>query len=163
MHLCIRCTSSVVLVKLVFRFMVFNVTFNNTTVISWRSVLLEEETRVPGENHRPVASHWQTWWHKVVSSTPLLSSVKLDCNGSINIYVYTLWFLVCTHKVWTHSQKSFEYNYCKFHTHTPKLSNQNAVFTGYDILIGCFSSRSTKLVIMSVSIFYMDVILMDIQ
>jgi len=21
-------------------------------------------------NHRPVASHWQTWSHKVVSSTP---------------------------------------------------------------------------------------------
>jgi len=22
-----------------------------------------EETGVPGENHRPVASHWQTLWH----------------------------------------------------------------------------------------------------
>jgi hypothetical protein len=29
-----------------------------------------EETRVPGENHRPVASHWQTLSHNVVSSTP---------------------------------------------------------------------------------------------
>ena len=38
-------------------FMVFNTTFNNITVISWRSVLLMEETGVPGENHRPVASH----------------------------------------------------------------------------------------------------------
>jgi hypothetical protein len=37
--------------------MVFNATFNNISVISWRSVLLEEETEVPGENHRPVASH----------------------------------------------------------------------------------------------------------
>ena len=37
--------------------MVFNATFNNFSVISWRSVLLVEETRVPGENHRPVASH----------------------------------------------------------------------------------------------------------
>jgi hypothetical protein len=26
--------------------------------------------RIPGENHRPVASHWQTWSCKVVSSTP---------------------------------------------------------------------------------------------
>ena len=34
--------------------MVFNATFNNISVISWRSVLLMEET---GENHRPVASH----------------------------------------------------------------------------------------------------------
>jgi hypothetical protein len=31
--------------------MVFNVTFNNISVISWRSVLLMEETGVPGENH----------------------------------------------------------------------------------------------------------------
>jgi hypothetical protein len=32
-------------------YMVFNVTFNNISVISWRSVLLVEETEVPGENH----------------------------------------------------------------------------------------------------------------
>jgi hypothetical protein len=31
---------------------------------------LVEETVVPGGNHRPVASHWQTWSHNVVSSTP---------------------------------------------------------------------------------------------
>jgi hypothetical protein len=38
-------------------FMVINATFNNISVILWRSVLLVEETRVPGENHQPVASH----------------------------------------------------------------------------------------------------------
>ena len=37
-------------------FMVLNATFNTITDISWRSVLLEE-TGVPGENHKPVASH----------------------------------------------------------------------------------------------------------
>jgi hypothetical protein len=31
-----------------------------------------EETGVPGENHRPVASHWQTLSHNVVSSAPFL-------------------------------------------------------------------------------------------
>ena len=36
--------------------MVFNVTFNNISVLSWQSVLLVEETRVPGENHRPATS-----------------------------------------------------------------------------------------------------------
>jgi hypothetical protein len=36
-------------------FMVFNTTFNNISYISWWSVLLVEETGVPGENHRPVA------------------------------------------------------------------------------------------------------------
>ena len=40
--------------------MVFNATFNNIWVISWLSVLLLEETGGPWENHRPVASHWQT-------------------------------------------------------------------------------------------------------
>ena len=28
------------------------------------------ETGVPTENHRPVASHWETLSHNVVSSTP---------------------------------------------------------------------------------------------
>jgi hypothetical protein len=36
---------------------VFNATFNNISVISWWSVLLVEEIKVPGKNHRPVASH----------------------------------------------------------------------------------------------------------
>jgi hypothetical protein len=31
---------------------------------------LVEETGVPGENQRPVESHWQTLSHNVVSSTP---------------------------------------------------------------------------------------------
>jgi len=35
--------------------MVFNATFNNISVILWQSILLVEETGVPGENHRPVA------------------------------------------------------------------------------------------------------------
>jgi hypothetical protein len=37
-----------------FRVMVFNATFNNISVISWRSVLLVVET---GENQQPAASH----------------------------------------------------------------------------------------------------------
>jgi hypothetical protein len=43
--------------------MMFNATFNNISVLSWRSVLLEEETRVPGENRRPATSRWQTLSH----------------------------------------------------------------------------------------------------
>ena len=37
--------------------MAMNATFNNISVISWRSVLLVEETGVPGENYRPAESH----------------------------------------------------------------------------------------------------------
>ena len=36
---------------------VSNATFNIISVISWWSVLLVEETRVPGENHRLAPSH----------------------------------------------------------------------------------------------------------
>jgi hypothetical protein len=46
--------------------MVFNATFNNISVISWQSVLLVEETGIPGENHRPVTSHCQSLSHNVV-------------------------------------------------------------------------------------------------
>ena len=37
--------------------MVFNATFNSISVASWWSVLLVEETGVPGENHQPDGSH----------------------------------------------------------------------------------------------------------
>jgi len=36
----------------VVRIMVFNTTFNNISAILWQSVLLVEETGVPGENHQ---------------------------------------------------------------------------------------------------------------
>jgi hypothetical protein len=37
--------------------MVFNATFNNISVISWWSILLVQETGVPGGNHRPAANN----------------------------------------------------------------------------------------------------------
>ena len=40
--------------------MVFNATFNNISVISWRPTLLVEEAGVLGENHWPWASNWYT-------------------------------------------------------------------------------------------------------
>ena len=52
------------------RIILFNATFNNISAVYWRSVLLVEKTRIHRENHRPVASHWQTLSHNVVSSTP---------------------------------------------------------------------------------------------
>ena len=50
--------------------MTFNATFNTI------SVLLVQETGVWGENQRPVASHWQTLSHNVVSSTLRLSGIR---------------------------------------------------------------------------------------
>ena len=54
-------TRQLVIVQIInilgFRFMVFNAIFNNISDISWRSVVLVEETGISGENHRPAASH----------------------------------------------------------------------------------------------------------
>ena len=41
-----------------FDYFVFDATFSNISVISWRPVLVVEEAGVPGENHRPWASNW---------------------------------------------------------------------------------------------------------
>jgi hypothetical protein len=78
--------------------MVFNATFNNISVISWRSVLLVEETGVLGENHWPVASHWQTLSHNVVSSTSpwtwfeliTLVVIGTDCTSSCKSNYHTI-------------------------------------------------------------------------
>ena len=56
----------------------FNATFNNISVISWRSVWLVEETRVLGENQWPVVSHLKTLSHNAVSSIP---SPEWDSNS----------------------------------------------------------------------------------
>jgi hypothetical protein len=37
--------------------MILHATFNDISVISLQSILLVEETAVPGENHRSAASH----------------------------------------------------------------------------------------------------------
>ena len=50
-------------------FMVVNANFSNISIISRRPVLVVEEAGVPGENHRPVASHWQTVSHNIVHLT----------------------------------------------------------------------------------------------
>ena len=57
--------------------MVFNATFNSIPAISWQAVLLEEETGVPGENHRPVASHWQILSHNIVWVHLALNGVRI--------------------------------------------------------------------------------------
>ena len=69
--------------------MVFNATFNNISVISWRSVLLVEETGRPEENHRPVTSQRQTFITQCCTIRP-----DRDIYISLSsIIVYLLQFL----------------------------------------------------------------------
>ena len=51
------CLSNIFSVLYGFGFMVFNATFNNTSIISWQSVIQVEETGVPGESHLPASCH----------------------------------------------------------------------------------------------------------
>ena len=59
--------------------MVVNATFNNILGISWWSGLLLEETGGPGDNHRPVASHWQTLSHNAVHL--VLIEIRINKNS----------------------------------------------------------------------------------
>ena len=74
--------------------MVVNATFNNISVISWRSVLLVEETGVPRENHRPVESHRQNSSLNVVWSAPSLSGIRTHnllgplTNSTLKVYLF---------------------------------------------------------------------------
>ena len=72
-----------------FSLMVFDATFNNISVLSWRSVVLVEKT---GENHRLVESHWQIY-HIMLHTSPwskfeLTTSVVIgtDCIGNKSNY-----------------------------------------------------------------------------
>ena len=56
--------------------MTINVTVNNISVISWRSVLLVEETGIPGENHNPAASHLHGVLYNGISSTTRLREIR---------------------------------------------------------------------------------------
>ena len=66
-----------------FRVMVFNATFNNISVISLLSVLLVEETGVPGEKQRSAVRHWQTLLHNIVSSTSRLTDAHVWGGNSL--------------------------------------------------------------------------------
>jgi hypothetical protein len=53
--------------------MEFNTTFNNISAISWRSVLLVEETAGPGEKHR-VSQVTDKLDHKMMYTSPYRDS-----------------------------------------------------------------------------------------
>jgi hypothetical protein len=77
-----------------------NANFSNILVISLRSAFLMKETKVPGENHQPAASHWQTASHNVVSSTPLLTGIRIhNISGDrhrLHRYLYSNYHTITT-------------------------------------------------------------------
>ena len=73
--------------------MVFNTTFNNISVILWKSVLLMEETKIHGRNLRPVTSHWQTLSHNRTQTH------NLSGDGKSNYHTYTIMAMAAPHKM----------------------------------------------------------------
>ena len=65
--------------------MILNGTFNNISVISWRSVLKVEKSGVPRENHRSVASHCQLYHIKLYQVQFVMSEVRSH-NFSVHRY-----------------------------------------------------------------------------
>ena len=81
--------------------MMLNTTFNDISIISWRLVLLVEETGIPGENHWPAVSDWQTVSHNVASMTLLTVSDYL-----FGIFKLNLIEIILTKKCSAMSRKS---------------------------------------------------------
>jgi len=73
--------------------MVFNATFNKISVISWRWVLLVEETGGPGKNHRHVVSPWQTLSHNVEHLAPLFI---VFCESIVSLLVSCVFLVLFT-------------------------------------------------------------------
>jgi hypothetical protein len=68
-------------------FMVFNITFNNISVISWQSVLLVEGTGVPGENNH-VPQVTDKLYH-MVTNTCVLSMILYQTETSEVLWLTT--------------------------------------------------------------------------
>jgi len=75
--------------------MVFNATFNNISVISWRSVLLVEETGIPREKP-PICSKSLTKLYHIMlfSSTPCMSKRVGDSTNNIHLLSILLSIIV---------------------------------------------------------------------
>ena len=58
--------------------------------LSWLSVLLVEETGVPRENHRPIASHWQTIHIMLHRVHPVWAGFELT---TLVVWLYFVWHL----------------------------------------------------------------------
>ena len=72
------------------RVIVFNATFNNISVISWRSALSAEETGEPRKIHRPATSHWQTLSRTFIYSNLAICRIgATDCTCSYKSNYHT--------------------------------------------------------------------------
>jgi hypothetical protein len=129
----------------------------NISVISWQSVLLVEETGGPWENHRPVASHWQTLSHNVVhlALIEIVLALTIDKNNAYILGIGWLCSLSKNTQLLLHSFVFIFYKYVscflkyfslkKYKTIilTQELSNLNFILDMFPlILVGVCIGRT---------------------
>ena len=82
-------------VQFVVCLMVFNATFNTLSVISWRSVLLVEETGGPGETcHKPLTNFYHIMlytspWLRFELTTAMVIGTDCICSCKSNYHIIT--------------------------------------------------------------------------
>ena len=119
-----------------FRLLLFNTIFNNTSIISWQSIILMEETGVFRENNTLPASYWQTLSRVtviklitlVVSDTDCISGCKsksytitgtIDMNWCWQLYIkfigglILMFYLLYRVVVWNQHRKGWRYRQSK--------------------------------------------------
>jgi hypothetical protein len=119
----ITCT----LITLTFLHVTF-ISFNEMMVYGWFQQYFSYIMAVSfigGENHQPVSSHWKTWSHNVVSSTPChewvpittLAVISTDCTGGCKSNYHTItttmaplmkWMIVF---IWIVYSETYKQNY----------------------------------------------------
>ena len=129
-------------------FMVLNATFNNISVISWRSVLLVEETVYP-EKTTDLSQVTDILSHNVVSSTPrheqdfeltTLVVMGTDCTGSCksNYHMIMATTAPYTNEWWLDIQyglregeKDLIINHLKINLYTSTTCTSSSVLTNF--------------------------------
>ena len=76
-------------------FTVFNATFNNISAILWRSVLLVEKTRVPGENHWQTLSQYTLPWTGFELTTLLVIDIDFTSSCQFNYHTIMTTTVLC--------------------------------------------------------------------
>ena len=76
----------------------FNATFDNSSVISWRLVLLVEGHGVHGENHWPTASYWQ------ITTSGCIQYMHLAwAEFELTVLVVMVTYCICSYKSNNHT------------------------------------------------------------
>ena len=105
--------------------MMFNVTFNNISAITWLLVLLMEETGVPGENYRPATCHWL--YHKMFYRVHLAISGQLVIKSNMSFsltYILIEWLVISVFRYFlniVNSYRDYQTYWGYRYEHTPSL------------------------------------------